>query len=675
MKNILFTLTCLIVSSINAQLPFGDGFESYPINGYIGLNSARWTTFTGAKGGAEDAKISGVKFFTGSQSLYLSSSVEAGGPTDIVLPLSLIPINTGVFTFQWAMYVEGNKGAQINFHGSSALGSKYTLRMDFQQAASGNASLRIFDGKGDLGYFSYPVNLFFPIRLVGNLNNSKWDVYINNLFKGSIYANETDIYGVEFFPVNNSPNTTNNSGFYIDTLSATHAIFVKPTRNASLGSLQLGDGLAGKMITPKVRIRNVGNTAITSVTVGTNYAAVTKSQVISVSLASGEGSEISLNQMALAAGTNVFSAYIAGVNGTAGDDYAADDTAKLTTKAIAPAPNRIVVAEEATGTWCQWCPRGAVFMEYMEAKYAGNFVAIAVHNKDPMANKYYDSSFAFVISGYPSATIDRVSDIDPSNLEADFLVRIGILPAAKMELTGDYDAVKKELKVSVNTEFLKAVAGSSYKLAVVLTENGVTGTTFGYNQSNAYAGGKKGVMGGFELKGSPVPASEMTYQMVARTIVPAFGGKTNAYPASVTVGQKVVNDFIIPIDPTWNINNVMANALLIESTGKIDNGAKRKAMDLSKPWVSVKSINLIKDFNLYPNPSNGLTYLQVNHENLENTNIQIMDINGKIMFNETYQNISDKLFIPIITEHYTNGLYFVSVISGNEKITKKLIVE
>ncbi len=46
-------------------------------------------------------------------------------------------------------------------------------------------------------------------------------------------------------------------------------------------------------------------------------------------------------------------------------------------------PKKVVI-EEGTGTWCTWCPRGAVFMEQIATEFAEIAIPIAVHNSDPM---------------------------------------------------------------------------------------------------------------------------------------------------------------------------------------------------------------------------------------------------------------------------------------------------
>src|SRR5699024_9870565 len=116
----------------------------------------------------------------------------------------------------------------------------------------------------------------------------------------------------------------------------------------------------------------------------------------------------------LAAGTNTLSVTVSNVNGEGQDDNADDDTKSTTITPVEVATGKIVVGEEATGTWCGWCPGGHVFMDYMETKYSGYWAGIAVHNNDPMVDQTYDTGIGTKIQGYPSALVNRRTAIDPS---------------------------------------------------------------------------------------------------------------------------------------------------------------------------------------------------------------------------------------------------------------------
>ena len=41
--------------------------------------------------------------------------------------------------------------------------------------------------------------------------------------------------------------------------------------------------------------------------------------------------------------------------------------------------DRVTVVEEGTGTWCGWCVRGIVALEYMRENYPDKFIGIGVH--------------------------------------------------------------------------------------------------------------------------------------------------------------------------------------------------------------------------------------------------------------------------------------------------------
>ena len=85
-----------------------------------------------------------------------------------------------------------------------------------------------------------------------------------------------------------------------------------------------------------------------------------------------------------------------------------------------------MVVEEATGTWCGWCPRGAVNMEKMREKYPDEFIGIAVHNEDPMMVQDYNDGLTDLpgFGGFPSVIINRSAIEDPADMETILLETI-----------------------------------------------------------------------------------------------------------------------------------------------------------------------------------------------------------------------------------------------------------
>jgi hypothetical protein len=78
----------------------------------------------------------------------------------------------------------------------------------------------------------------------------------------------------------------------------------------------------------------------------------------------------------------------------------------------------------------------------------------------------------------------------------------------------------------------------------------------------------------------------------------------------------------------------------------------------------------IDTFGIYPNPAKESFNLSLTNGNLANSNVDIYDMNGKLVLSRTSDN-NQKVDIQILN----SGMYIVLVESGSKTYTKKLIVE
>lgn len=377
------------------------------------------------------------------------------------------------------------------------------------------------------------------------------------------------------------------------------------------------------------------------------------------------------SQVTLVGGANPATVTLGNVNGGADDDVSDDEGCTLVNP-IVPAPGKVVVGEEGTGTWCQWCPRGAVFMDQYEEDYGKYWAGIAVHNNDPMANSVYDSGIASYFGGYPSAIVDRGSEVDPSAMSADFITRIQTAPTAIITNTPNWNAGTRELQVTVTADF-QASANSNYKLACVLTEDGVTGTSGGYAQSNAYAGGGEGVMGGYEVLPNPVPASQMVYDHVAREILPSFGGDPASFLVTVNAGDQYSRTYTFTLPASWNENNIHVIGLLIDPSGRIDNAGKSSVF--SGTGLDEISSNSAQTFNMYPNPATSSTTVEVVIDKVSEVKMSVVDMSGKEIESRDYGSMTTTSNIQLNTSALEAGVYFVHLTIDNVQMTKRLIVQ
>lgn len=670
-KQYILGAMALALSTV-ASAQFSDDFEGYTVGQYIGDNSTDWTTWSGTTGGAEDAQVTSADANGGANSIYFSSTSATGGPQDVVLDFGS-EMNVGQFDFYSYFKVESGKGAYFNFQANSTIGEVWAL--DVHMVDNGN--LVLSNGDGTFITTTYPTNTWFKLGLNLDLSTNTWVLLVDNVAQGSFANTQNQIATMDIFPVNSNNGGNEVSGFYMDDVNYTYTGYTLLAENGAPINITNITGLAGQNKNPIVTVRNLGTTAITSfdLTVDYNGTQITEN-VTGVNIASLATADVDFtSSIALIAGTSNVTATISNVNGTATDDDSNDDIKSISVNPLIPAPGKMVFTEEGTGTWCGWCPRGAVMLDNMSDDYHDFFVGVAVHNGDPMTDTYYDDALGF--SSFPSSQTDRGTQVDPSNIESIFLERILIAPKAL--LTNGAEVVGNQLKVSVSAEFVTGITGD-YRLAAIISEDGLTGTGSDWAQSNAYSGGGSGVMGGYELLPSPVPASQMVYDHVARAILPDINGLENSFATNVTAGQIGVVNFFFDIQPEWDMANISVISILVAPDGSIDNAGKATLADatangFAESTVGIESNTMNNSVQIAPNPATDLTYVTLDNETAQHVSLTIYDMSGKIVTSKNYGKISNDVKLPINTVNFETGIYVISLTVGNNQTTQKLVVK
>ena len=667
MKKQYLLLFCSALIGSTFGQTFSDNFDSYAVGDNLAAKSAVWETWSGPNGGADDVKVTNAKAKSGSNSIYFQSTAANGGPADVVLPFGGARAN-GQFSLKMAMNVDAGKNAYFNFQEQTTVGKGYTIDVYFMEDKTLNINNA---AAGNLLSVSYPQGQWFEFELKVDLNTNTWDLYIDGTKVGAFQNATRALASMDLFPIN-------GSSFYVDDVSYSYTAYTSTTKNASVTYIDNVIGfLAGANVIPSVEIRNLGTTTITEAEISIKYNGNTLSKKFTgINLApNGLYSTKFDNALSIVGGSGDVVASIVTVNGGK-DDNAKDDSKTITINPIVPAKGKMVIGEEATGTWCQWCPRGAVALKTMHDKYDGFFQGIAVHNNDPMENPYYDAAIASKISGYPSALVDRGTKMDPSAMGGDFIKRIQIAPKGVMDIAAKYDAVTKIMSVSVETTIQSDISGD-FRIACAIVEDDVTGTTSGYNQSNAYAGGGSGVMGGYEKLPNPVPASQMVYDHVGRLIAPTFAGLPNAFGASAKAGQKFVHNFSFEMEPSWEMMQMHIVPMFIDKNGMIDNGGSLPFIDArNKAFKDGTAVLASQALNgpdtrmaLQPNPSDKQFEIALFGVINGQSSLEIVDMQGKVVYQS--QLLSGKMTIP--SQDWSAGVYLVRLNENGQIFQKKFI--
>ena len=673
MKKIYSLLSILAVCSVaNAQFSFSDDFESYTVGDYIGANSSVWTTWSGATGGSEDVQITDENANESSNAIYFESTGANGGPQDVVLDFGEV-FSTGDFVFESDFYVNESSGAYFNFQAESEIGVAWAIDCNMD-----NGVLIFSNDAGTVVLLEtdYVQNAWFTLGMEMNLTTNNWEVFIDGMSAGSFANGGTQIASIDIFPLSGHQ-------FYVDNISVEHTPYVVPQLNGAMMLINPIEGLVSQERYASVEVKNLGLTEISSFDVVLNYGSTELTEsVTGVSLSSFDAMTVNMNNpIVLGEGSSVLTATITNVNGSlVGDDVLTDNSKTIDVTGIKPADGKIVIAEEGTGTWCGWCPRGTVAMDMMARDYDGYYQGIAIHNGDPMELAVYDQDLD--MSGYPSALVDRGAEIDPGAIKVDFMERILVEPSAFITNGASVDG--DSLNVSLTVDFNTAVSGN-WKIACVLTEDNVSGMGSGYAQSNSYSGGGAGDLIGVDGTNwadlpTSVSASSMVYHHVARALSPSFDGYAG-FPNSIDLGSTYTFNFKFAIDENWKTEDMHIVGMLIGSDSKIDNGSTSTIDDAIaagfESGTNVLGTTELSQFDdlltIYPNPATDEVRLSINNKDEATLEVKILNIMGQTIASRNYGSIQGAQILPLNISEYKPGIYTVQIVVNGTLSTKQFV--
>lgn len=262
------------------------------------------------------------------------------------------------------------------------------------------------------------------------------------------------------------------------------------------------------------------------------------------------------------------------INGEAGNNSTAAEAASVVRvlPTGTPSYDRNVLIEEGTGTWCKYCPRGALGMEKMEEKYMadGRLMLVACHANDDMyVPQYYDILVKYMGS-LPSAIINRTIQLNPeyTTLRSNYLSEIKRAAYATVGVDATYNPGTTTITFDADVTLALDDLGSNYRLAFIVTNNQVGP----YEQQNAYAGTS------MEKWGQLDEEVEMLFDHVAASGTNAMG--IDILPAELKAGEAVRVTTTIDFDDSPNITDGKLDncrfivALVNAHNGQIENVAQ-----------------------------------------------------------------------------------------------------
>lgn len=259
------------------------------------------------------------------------------------------------------------------------------------------------------------------------------------------------------------------------------------------------------------------------------------------------------------------------------------------------------LVEEYTGLNCGWCPRGYVMMEQMKMYHGDMFVGMAYHTYggDPMdctPNPPYRPS------GFPAATLNRGSQLDPGDIPSYWAKVVGNHSPAEVTVDISWkDAEKTTLVATAKARFVSDIVENDYKFSIAFIADGLSNPKWGQNNgySNYEAEGQytEPFWDLFIGKSSNVKGLEFNDVVVH---YPEFAGTDGSLPESIEANVWYEYETEISVGELANISGekiienydkIRAIALVVKgSGGKPINCASSKYPDGNSPFAGIVTV-------------------------------------------------------------------------------------
>lgn len=275
------------------------------------------------------------------------------------------------------------------------------------------------------------------------------------------------------------------------------------------------------------------------------------------------------------------------------------------------------VVEEFTSTSCQWCPRGTVGLAKLKEIYGEDIVTLAGHSSlskpDPMTCKAYAEVMAVYGQSLPSAAFNRIAIADPylgdsgmdgdgtSHFAADrFVEKLrDLYPSeGKVEMTAEWaDAERQAIRVQTASTFCISRTQSPYRLAFVLSEDGLSGQTSSgalWAQYNGYSyeqGDKSGQYpdGDLDFWINASSVVNTTYNHVVVDAWEPMRGIEGSIPSPITADESVAYETTLDISGNSIIQDkdrlTLVVLLLNDNNGFVINAAQCAIADFDPSAV------------------------------------------------------------------------------------------
>ena len=179
-------------------------------------------------------------------------------------------------------------------------------------------------------------------------------------------------------------------------------------------------------------------------------------------------------------------------------------------------------------------------------------------------------------------------------------------------------------------------------------------------------------MGGYENLPSPVPASQMVYDDVARALFTPANGM--ALGEEITAGNSMDFTFGTVLSDEIDTENlrIVAFLALPSPVRSIDNAFEVSFEEAILADNKEFEIDIAVD--VFPNPTGDITNIALDLGNSANVDIQLVTMTGQLVSSRNYGKLIGSQIFTIDATNLSNGKYNAIISIDGKKANKRIVV-
>ncbi|MEO0076485.1 MAG: Omp28-related outer membrane protein [candidate division WOR-3 bacterium] len=316
------------------------------------------------------------------------------------------------------------------------------------------------------------------------------------------------------------------------------------------------------------------------------------------------------------------------------------------------AVQRVVLAEDFTGTWCQYCPGAQMGLQILKGQVKDSLAILAYHLSDPFTIPECNTRSSYYgVSGIPHVKFDGV------------LTRVGGYYNQPVNYRDLYDArqtIPPPVKIYLSNTSYNLVSGNGE----------VSVTVINVSNTNIQAVLRLAMVG----KETAYVWQSQSY--LYDVVLGMFPNAASGQPISINQNDTFTQNYNYTIPTAWRGGHCAIVAFLQnDNTKEVYNAFEQTASFSNINDESRQTIHHNKLLT-FTNPTTNPVKFYLNLSKITSVRLNIYDAFGKLI--NTFDEFNNNEIIWNLTglngKRIESGVYFVELNCANQKHTYKLVV-